>query len=61
MIFEKYELILEQEKILEQKTMDRVCKILNKNDIDTFWHSLNNWAAGGNATHPRGECKQYLE
>ena len=41
MIFERYELILEQEKILEQKTMDRVCKILDENDINTSRHSLN--------------------
>jgi hypothetical protein len=36
MIFEMCKLIPEQEKILEQKTMNQVCKILDKNYIDTF-------------------------
>jgi hypothetical protein len=61
MIFEKLELILEQEKILKQKTIDRVCKILDKNDINTSRHSFNSWATGGNAMHPRRECKQYSD
>jgi hypothetical protein len=61
MIFERYELILEQEKILEQKTMDRVCKILDENDINTSRHSLNSWAVRGNAVDPGRECKQYSD
>ena len=61
MIFKRYELILEQEKILEQKTMDQVCKILDENDINTSRHSFNSWAVGGNAIDPTRECKQYLD
>jgi len=42
MIFKMCELILKQEKNLKQKKiMDRVCKILDENDIDASWSSLN--------------------
>jgi hypothetical protein len=54
-------LIPEQEKILEQKTMDQVCKILDKNYIDTSWLSLKSWVIGDNIVDPEKKNKKYLD
>jgi hypothetical protein len=48
-------------KNLEQKTMDWVRKILDKNDIETSWSSLKSWAAGGNTVDPGKENKLYSD
>jgi hypothetical protein len=48
MIFEIWELIPEQERLSNKKSIDQVCKILDKSDINTSRHFLKSWTAGGN-------------
>ena len=48
MIFEIWELISEQERLSNKKSTDRVCKILDRSDINTSRHFLKCWAAEGN-------------
>ena len=59
MIFEIWELIPEQERLLNNKNIDWICKILDKNDINTFWHSLKSWPPGGNTVDPEKENKRH--
>jgi hypothetical protein len=40
MIFEIWELIPEQERLSKKKSIDRVCKILDRSDINTSRHFL---------------------
>jgi hypothetical protein len=61
MIFEIWELILEQEILSNKKNIDRVCKILDRNDINSSRHSLKSWAAGGNTVDPKKENEQYSD
>jgi hypothetical protein len=61
MIFERNELILEQEKILEQRNHGPSLQSPNENDINISQHSLNSWPVGGNTADPRKECKQYSD
>jgi hypothetical protein len=55
MIFEKWELIPEQERLSNKKSIDRVYKILERSDINTSRHFLKSWAAGGNTMDPEKE------
>jgi hypothetical protein len=69
MFFKIWDLIPEQEGLSnKKKNIDRVCEILDRNDIDTSRHSLKSWAVGGNTVDPkkekqavfrpaRGQCK----
>jgi hypothetical protein len=52
MIFEIWELIPEQERLLNNKNIDRIRKILDKNDINISRHSLKSWPPGGNTMDP---------
>jgi hypothetical protein len=52
MIFEIWELILEQERLSSKKSIGRVCKILDRSDINTSRHFLKSWAAGGQYSGP---------
>ena len=61
MIFEMCNLILEQERLSNNKNIDRVCKILDRNDINTSRHSLKSWPLGGYIMDPEKENKQYLD
>jgi hypothetical protein len=54
-IFEIWKLIPEQERLSNKKSINRVCKILDRSDINTSPHFLQNWAAGGNAVDPKKE------
>jgi hypothetical protein len=54
MIFEIWELIPEQEILLNNKNIDQ---ILDKNDINISRHSLKNWPSGGNTVDPEKENK----
>jgi len=49
MLFEIRDLIQKQKILSNKKKIDRVCKFLDRNDIDTFQHSLKSGAARGNA------------
>jgi len=57
MIFEIWELIPEQERLLNNKNIDRICKILDKNDINISRHSLKSWPPGGNTKDPERETR----
>ena len=59
MIFEMCKLILEQERFSNKK-INWVCKVLNRNDIDTSLSFLKSWVAGGNTVDLERENKQYL-
>jgi hypothetical protein len=48
MIFEIWELIPEHEILLNNKNIDQIYKILDKNDINISRHSLKSWPPGGN-------------
>jgi hypothetical protein len=61
MIFEIWYLIPEQERLTNKKNIDRICKILDKNDINTSRHSLKSWLPGGNIVDPEKENKQYFK
>jgi len=39
MIFKIGELIPKQERLLNKKNIDQICKILDRNDINTSQHS----------------------
>jgi len=56
-----WELIPEKERLSNKKNIDQVCKILDRNDTDTSWSSLNSWAFKGNTLDPGKEIKQYLD
>jgi hypothetical protein len=56
MIFKIWELIPEQERLSNKKNIDWVCKILDKNDINTCWHS---GAVRGNTLDHEKENEQY--
>jgi hypothetical protein len=56
MIFKILELIPEQERLSNKKSIDWVCKILDKNDINTCWHS---GAVRGNTLDHEKENEQY--
>jgi hypothetical protein len=58
-IFEIWELIPEQERLSNKKSTYRVCKILDKSNINTSRHFLKSWAVGGNTVDPEKE-KQAL-
>ena len=49
------------ERLSNKKNIDRVCKILDKNDINTSWHSLKSWPPGGNTVDPEKENKRYSD
>jgi hypothetical protein len=55
MIFEIWELIPEQERLSNKKSIDRVCKILDRSDINTSRHFLKSWVAEGNTVDPEKE------
>ena len=61
MIFEIWELIPKQERLLNNKNIDRICKILDKNDNNISRHSLKSWPLGGNTVDPEKKNKQYLD
>jgi hypothetical protein len=61
MIFDMWELIPEKERLSNKKNIHQVCKILDRNDIDTSWSSLKSWAFKGNTLDPRKEIKQYSD
>jgi len=61
MIFEMCNLISEQERLSNKKNIDRVCKILDRNDINTSRHSLKSWPLGGYIMDPEKENKQYSD
>jgi len=61
MIFEKCELIPEQEILSNKKNIDWTCKILDRNNINTSQHYLKSWAAGGNTVDHDKENKQYSD
>ena len=61
MTFQIWDLILEQERLLNNKNIDRICKILDKNDVNTSRHSLKSWPSGGNTVDPEKENKQYSD
>jgi len=52
-----WELIPEKERLSNKKNIDQVCKILDRNDTDTSWSSLNSWAFKGNTLDPGKEIK----
>jgi hypothetical protein len=60
MIFEIWDLIPEQKR-LSNKNINRICKILDKNDINTSRHSLKSWPPGGNPVDPEKKNKQYSD
>jgi hypothetical protein len=60
MTVEIWDLIPEQER-LSNKNIDRICKILDKNDINISRHSLKSWPPGGNPVDPEKENKQYSD
>jgi hypothetical protein len=60
MIFERFDLIPEQER-LSNKNIGRICKILDKNDINIARHSLKSWPSGGNTVDLEKENKQYSD
>jgi hypothetical protein len=49
------------ERLSNKKNIDQVCKILDKNDINTSWHSLKSWPPGGNTVDPEKENKMYSD
>ena len=55
MIFEIWDLIPKQERLSNKKSTDRVCKILDRSDINTSRHFLKSRAAGGNTVDPKKE------
>jgi len=59
MIFDMWELIPEKERLSNKKSIDQVCKILDKNDTNTSWSSLKSWAFKGNTLYHGKEIKQY--
>jgi hypothetical protein len=59
MIFEIRDLIRKQKILSSKKKIDRVCKFLDRNDIDTFQHSLKSGAVRGN-TLGREKGKQIV-
>jgi len=61
MIYEIWELIPQQERLLNNKNIDQICKILDKNDINTSWHSLKNWPLGGNTVDPEKENNEHSD
>jgi len=60
MIFEIWDLIPEQER-LSNKNINRICKILDKNDINISRHSLKSWPPRGNPVDLEKENKQYSD
>ena len=58
MIFEIWELIPEQEILLNNKNIDQ---ILDKNDINISRHSLKSWPPGGNTVDPEKENKRHSD
>jgi hypothetical protein len=61
MIFERWELISEQERLSNKNNINQVCKILDKNDINTSWSPLKSWLARGNTMDPKKEDKQHSD
>jgi len=55
MMFEIWELIPEQERLSNKKSIDRVRKIFDISDINTSQHFLKSWEAGGNTINPEKE------
>ena len=54
-------MILEQERLSNKNNINQVCKILDKNDINTSWSPLKSWLAGGNTMDPKNEDKQHSD
>jgi hypothetical protein len=61
MIFEIWELIPEQKKIVKQKEHQSSLQNLDRNDINTSRHFLKTWAVGGNTVDLRRKNKQYSD
>jgi len=57
MIFKTWDLIIEQERLLRNKSIGRICKILDRSDTNTSRHSLNIWPPEGNTMDPQKENK----
>jgi hypothetical protein len=58
MTVEIWALIPEQER-LSNKNIDWICKIPDRNDINTSRDPLKSWPPGGNPMDPEKENKQY--
>jgi len=61
MTFKIWDLILEQERLSNKKNINRVCKILDRNDINTSQYSLKSLPPRGNTLNHEKENKQYFD
>jgi len=53
--------LIPKQEMLSNKNIDWICKIPDRNDINTSRDSLKSWPPGGNAVDPKKENKQYLD